>query len=194
MRLLVGLGNPGPEHAHNRHNVGFLAAGEIARRYSFGPAKARFKGEYFEGNISNEKIGILLPLTYMNLSGQAVSNIVQFYKIANKDIFVLHDEIDLEPGRVKVKRGGSSAGHNGLRSLDQHIGIDYWRIRLGVGHPGNREAVKYYVLNDFAKIERPLIANMIDAITGAFPLLLTGETNLFMNQVSLNQQKFMDQD
>ena len=194
MRLLVGLGNPGPEYEHNRHNVGFLAAGEISRRYSFGPFKARFKGEYSEGTIKGEKMGILLPLTYMNLSGQSVLNAVQFYKITHKDIFVLHDEIDLAPGRVKVKYGGSSAGHNGLKSLDQYIGSDYWRIRLGVGHPGHRDLVARYVLNNFAKEERPIIVNMIEGVAEHFPLLLTGDANLFMNQIGSVYSKLSQQE
>lgn len=190
MFLIVGLGNPGPQYAHNRHNIGFLAAGEISRRYSFGVSKARFHGEYAEGTIENHKTGILLPHTYMNESGRSVSVAAQFYKIPNRNIFVLHDEIDLAPGRVKVKQGGSAAGHNGLRSLDQYIGPDYWRIRLGVGHPGTRDSVKYYVLNDFAKTERPMIAHMIEAVADALPLLLTGDANPFMNKVALAQQAF----
>ena len=157
MRLIVGLGNPGPRYADNRHNIGFLAVDEIVRRYSFGPIKSKFHGAIAEGNIGSEKVICLCPTTFMNESGRAVQAALQFYKLDPSDITVIHDEIDLPLGKVKVKRGGGAGGHNGLRSIDAHIGPDYWRIRLGVGHPGVKAAVKNFVLMDFGKEERKLV-------------------------------------
>ncbi len=146
MRLVVGLGNPGSRHARNRHNIGFMAAAAIARRYGFSAFRSRFKGELSEGVIAGERRLLLLPQTFMNASGESVLAAMSFYKIPPGEIVVIHDELDLRPGKMRVKRGGGSAGHNGLRSIDSMIGPDYWRIRIGIGHPGMRELVHPYVL------------------------------------------------
>ncbi|HEX2581423.1 MAG TPA: aminoacyl-tRNA hydrolase [Dongiaceae bacterium] len=194
MYLIVGLGNPGPQYEHTRHNAGFLAAGEIARRYSFGKPRARFHGAFAEGVIGTEKAGILWPQTYMNESGRAVAAAQIFYKTPLRHICVLHDEIDLALGRVKAKQGGSSAGHNGLRSIDRTIGADYWRIRLGIAHPGARTVVKHYVLNEFTSAERPIAAQMFTAVASALPTLLAGDSNRFMTDVSRAVTPFLQED
>ncbi len=149
MRLVVGLGNPGPKYVANRHNVGFLAVNAIVRRHSFGPFKSRFQGLIAEGTVAAARLHILKPMTFMNESGRAVGEVVRFYKLAPSEVLVIHDELDLAPGKVKVKQGGGSAGHNGLRSIDAHIGPDYWRLRIGIGHPGDPNLVYPYVLSDF---------------------------------------------
>jgi len=186
LRLVVGLGNPGRSYAFNRHNVGFLAADTIVRRHGFGPWRSRFQGTASEGDLAGDKLLVLKPETYMNESGRAVEAAAQFYKIPLDQIFVIHDEIDLVPGKVRVKQGGGAAGHNGLRSIDAHLGPAYWRIRLGVGHPGSPELVKAYVLQDFAKDEQPLIGTMIEAVVQALPLLLSGDANGFMSKVDVS--------
>jgi PTH1 family peptidyl-tRNA hydrolase len=185
MRLIVGLGNPGPRYADNRHNIGFLAVDEIVRRYSFGPVKAKFHGGMAEGNIGSEKAICLCPTTFMNDSGRAVQAAMQFYKLAPSDIIVLHDEIDLPLGKVRVKKGGGTGGHNGIRSLDAHIGPDYWRVRMGVGHPGVKGLVKNFVLMDFGKEERKLVDEINAACAEHLPLLLAGDENKYMSKVSL---------
>ncbi|MDH5187709.1 MAG: aminoacyl-tRNA hydrolase [Rhodospirillaceae bacterium] len=168
MRLVVGLGNPGEKYAHNRHNIGFMAADEIVRRHNFSPWRAKFQGELSEGSIGDEKILILKPQTFMNESGISVVQVTKFYKIPTADIIVLHDELDLVPGKVRVKRGGGHAGHNGLRSINSAIGDDYARVRLGIGHPGDKDRVTGHVLNDFAKADakwlEPLLAEVADNI------------------------------
>ncbi|WP_374373726.1 aminoacyl-tRNA hydrolase [Dongia sp.] len=185
MRLIVGLGNPGPRYAGNRHNIGFMAVDEIVRRYSFGPIKSRFHGAVAEGEIAGEKTICLCPTTFMNDSGRAVQAALQFYKLAPGDIIVLHDEIDLPLGKVRVKKGGGAGGHNGLRSIDAHIGADYWRIRMGVGHPGVKEMVKNFVLMDFGKEEMKEVARINIACADALPFLFTKHENEFMNKVNL---------
>ncbi len=185
MRLIVGLGNPGPRYADNRHNIGFLAVDEIVRRYSFGPIKTKFHGAIAEGNIGAEKVVCLCPTTFMNESGRAVQAAMQFYKLDASDITVIHDEIDLPLGKVKVKRGGGAGGHNGLRSIDAHVGPDYWRIRLGVGHPGVKSAVKNFVLMDFAKEERRLVNEINEVCAAHLPLLFSTDENRYMNKVSV---------
>ena len=185
MRLIVGLGNPGPRYADNRHNIGFMAVDEIVRRYSFGPVRAKFHGGVAEGTIGPEKVVCLCPTTFMNESGRAVQAAMQFYKLAPGDITVIHDEIDLPLGKVKVKKGGGAGGHNGIRSIDAHIGPEYWRIRLGVGHPGDRGLVKNFVLMDFGKEERKLVADINAACAEALPLLFGADENRFMNKVNL---------
>src|SRR5882762_9126389 len=154
MLLLVGLGNPGTGYAGNRHNVGFMVVQAIAKRHGIGPWRRRFQGVAAEGPIGGERAQLLLPGTYMNESGRAVAEAAHFYKLGLADILVVHDEIELPPGKVRVKTGGGNAGHNGLRSISAHIGNDYRRVRIGVGHPGAKELVHAYVLNDFAKSER----------------------------------------
>jgi PTH1 family peptidyl-tRNA hydrolase len=185
MRLIVGLGNPGPRYADNRHNIGFMAVDEIVRRYSFGPVKAKFQGGVAEGNIGADRAICLCPTTFMNESGRAVQAAMQFYKLAPDDILVIHDEIDLPLGKVKVKKGGGAGGHNGLRSIDAHIGPEYWRVRLGVGHPGVKSLVKNFVLMDFGKEERRLVDEINQVCADNLPLLLAGDENKFMTKVSL---------
>lgn len=189
MRLIVGLGNPGPSYAGNRHNIGFMAAGEIVRRHSFSGRRERFHGVTWEGNIQDEKIIVLCPLTYMNESGRAVQAAAQFFKLQPNDVVVIHDELDLPLGRLRVKRGGGAGGHNGLRSIDVHLGNDYWRLRLGVGHPGVKDLVKHYVLQDFTKAEQPQVAAVVDAVVDALPILIgkggNWGDNAFMTKTSL---------
>jgi PTH1 family peptidyl-tRNA hydrolase len=188
MRLLVGLGNPGSEHVGNRHNVGFMAVQEIARRHGFPPWRRRFQGVATEGSIGSERVLLLLPGTYMNESGRAVGEAARFYKLALPDIVVVHDEIDLAPMKVRVKTGGGIAGHNGLRSITAHVGNDYRRVRIGVGHPGAKELVYGYVLGDFAKDERPWVEALVGAIADDAGLLARGEDNTFQNKVHLAMQ------
>ena len=183
MRLLAGLGNPGRGYAHNRHNIGFLAADEIHRHYGLGPWRARFQGLVSEGEIGSERVVVMKPETFMNESGRSVAAAARFYKLAPPAIIVIHDEVDLPAGRIRVKQGGGAGGHNGLRSIDAHLGADYWRVRIGVGHPGQAELVRAYVLQDFAKEERPLMSKVVVAAVEALPLLLPGDANGFMNKV-----------
>lgn len=185
MRLIVGLGNPGAQHSGHRHNVGFMAAGAIARRHGFSPARERFHGLAAEGTLAGDKALILWPQTYMNHSGRAVQAAVQFYKLDLGDLIVLYDEIDLEFGKVRVKRGGGAAGHNGIRSIDAHLGPDYWRVRIGVGHPGIKELVRHYVLHDFDAEEKPEVEKIVTAIAESFPLLFEKGDGAFMTKVSL---------
>lgn len=172
MRLVVGLGNPGEKYAHNRHNIGFMAADEIVRRHDFSPWRVKFQGELSEGSINGEKVLVIKPQTFMNESGRSVSEITKFYKIDTADVIVLHDELDLAPGKIKVKRGGGHAGHNGLRSLHSVMGEGYARLRLGIGHPGDKDRVTGHVLNDFAKSDNawlePLLTEIADNIEYVF--------------------------
>jgi peptidyl-tRNA hydrolase, PTH1 family len=185
MRLIVGLGNPGSRYARNRHNIGFMTAEAIARRYGFGTFRSRFKGELSEGVIAGERRLLLLPQTFMNLSGESVLAAMSFFKIAPGDIVVIHDELDLRPGKVRVKRGGGNAGHNGLRSIDAMIGADYWRIRIGIGHPGIKELVHPYVLQNFPADESRLwVTPLTEAVAEALPLLLGGAPDAFMSEVA----------
>jgi len=184
MLLLVGLGNPGPLYAHNRHNIGFMVLDEIVRRHGFGPWRARFQGEVSEGRIGDEKVLALKPATYMNESGRAVGEALRFFKLAPGRVLVLHDEIDLAPGKVRVKIGGGAGGHNGIRSIDNHIGREYRRVRLGVGHPGDKERVHGHVLQDFAKAEMPWVEKLIDCVAAEIPLLIAGDDASFMSRVA----------
>ena len=185
MRLIVGLGNPGSRYAGNRHNIGFMAIEAIARRYSFPAFRSRFKGELAEGIIAGSRRMLLRPQTFMNDSGDSVLATMSFYKIAPGEVVVLHDEIDLRPGKVRVKRGGGAAGHNGLRSIDAMIGSDYWRVRLGVGHPGIKELVQPYVLQNFAADEmRGWVLPLLDAVAATMPLLFDGAPDAFMSEVA----------
>jgi PTH1 family peptidyl-tRNA hydrolase len=185
MRLLVGLGNPGPRYAGNRHNIGFMAVDAIVRRHSFSSIRERFHALTAEGTIGAEKVLAMAPQTFMNDSGRAVQAAVQFFKIQPADVIVLYDEIDLPLGKVRAKRGGGAGGHNGIRSIDSHIGTDYWRVRLGVDHPGQKELVKSYVLMDFFKEEHAAVQAMLDAVTDAIPLMIAGDDGRFMNKVNL---------
>jgi peptidyl-tRNA hydrolase, PTH1 family len=183
VRLVVGLGNPGARHSRNRHNVGFMAADAIARRYGFPASSSRFKGELSEGTIGGGRRLLLKPQTFMNLSGESVLAAASFYKIPPSEIVVIHDELDLKPGKVRVKRGGGNAGHNGLRSIDAMLGPDYWRVRIGIGHPGIRELVHPYVLQNFAPDEQ-WVAPLVEAIAETIPLLLAGDAAAFMSEVA----------
>ena len=185
MRLLVGLGNPGSEHVGNRHNIGFMVVQEIARRHGFPPWRRRFQGVATEGTIGSERVLLLLPGTYMNESGRAVGEAAHFYKLPLRDIVVFHDELDLAPGKLRVKTGGGNAGHNGLRSISADIGNDYRRVRLGIGHPGVKELVHPYVLSDFAKSERDWVAALCEAVADNAELLASGEDAKFQNKVLL---------
>ncbi len=186
MLLWVGLGNPEPGMARHRHNIGFLALDVIARRHGFSPWRQRFKGHVAEGMIGGEKILALKPMTYMNASGESVQAAAAFFKIPPSDILVFHDELDLAPGKVRVKRGGGAAGHNGLRSMDQMLGTpDYWRVRLGIGHPGHKARVLGYVLGDFAKSDMDWLLPCLDAVADEAALLATGKTEDFMTRIAL---------
>jgi PTH1 family peptidyl-tRNA hydrolase len=188
MRLLVGLGNPGTEHVGNRHNIGFMVLQEIARRHGFPPWRRRFQGVATEGALGSERVLLLLPGTYMNESGRAVGEAAHFYKLPLADIVVAHDELDLPPGKVRVKAGGGIAGHNGLRSITAHVGNDYRRVRIGIGHPGDKNLVYRYVLSDFAKDERPWVAALTEVIADNAGLLARGEDATFQNKVHLAMQ------
>ncbi len=184
MLLLVGLGNPGQRYANNRHNIGFMAVDEMVRRHSFGPWRSKFQGQISEGRIGGEKVLILKPETYMNESGRAVGEALRFYKLEPEAVYVIYDEIDLVPGKIKVKKGGGNGGHNGLRSIDAHIGKDYWRVRLGVGHPGDKALVHSHVLGDFSKAETLWRDKLLDAVATEFPLLIEGDSGSFMSRVA----------
>ncbi|MEA2345735.1 MAG: peptidyl-tRNA hydrolase, family [Thermoanaerobaculia bacterium] len=196
MLLFVGLGNPGAKYQGNRHNIGFMAVDEIARRHGFAPWRRRFHGETAEGTLERERIILLKPMTYMNDSGQAVQEASSFFKLAPNEITVFHDEIELPPAKVRVKVGGGIAGHNGLRSISAHVGNDYRRVRLGVGHPGVKELVHSYVLSDFFKEERPWVEALREAIADSAGLLATGRDSTFQNKVHLSMQAkgFFDKD
>jgi PTH1 family peptidyl-tRNA hydrolase len=189
MPLWVGLGNPEPGMARQRHNIGFMALDTIAIRHGFSPWRQRFRGLVAEGNVGGEKVLALKPMTYMNASGESVRAAAAFYKLPAETITAFHDELDLVPGKVRVKRGGGAAGHNGLRSIDQQLGTpDYWRVRLGIGHPGARERVLGYVLGDFAKADLGWLVPLLDAVADAAPLLAAGKTEDFMTRVALLTQ------
>ena len=196
MRLFVGLGNPGTKHAHNRHNIGFMAVDEIARRHGFPPWRRRFQGETTEGSLDGERVVLLRPMTFMNESGRAVQEAAGFFKLAVGEVTVFQDELELPAAKVRVKVGGGIAGHNGLRSISAHIGNDYRRVRLGIGHPGVKELVHGYVLSDFAKDERPWVQALCEAIAESAGLLTTDRDSTFQNKVHLAMQAkgFFDKD
>ena len=184
MLLVVGLGNPGAKYANNRHNIGFMAVDEIVRRHSFSSSRAKFQSEIAEGNIAGEKILAMKPRTYMNESGLSVQAVMVFYKLTPEDVIVIHDEIDLAGGKVRVKRGGGHAGHNGLRSIHARIGANYARVRLGVGHPGDKANVAGHVLKDFAKSERDWVERMVCGVGEYFPLLVGDDDSTFMSKMA----------
>jgi peptidyl-tRNA hydrolase, PTH1 family len=196
MRLFVGLGNPGAKYAHNRHNIGFMVADEIARRHGFAPWRRRFQGETAEGTLDRERVVLLRPMTFMNESGRAVQEAASFFKLSPAEITVFQDELELPPAKVRVKVGGGIAGHNGLRSISAHIGNDYRRVRLGIGHPGIKDVVHSYVLSDFAKDERSWVAALCEAVADNAGLLATGRDSTFQNKVHLAMQAkgFFDKD
>jgi peptidyl-tRNA hydrolase, PTH1 family len=185
MLLIAGLGNPGARHARNRHNIGFMALEAIARQHRIGPFRARFQGAVAEGIIGETRVALLAPQTFMNESGRSVGEAMRFHKIGLDAIIVLHDELDLAPAKVRVKTGGGNAGHNGLRSISAHIGNDYKRVRLGIGHPGDKALVYSFVLNDFAKSEMGWVAAVCDAVARFADLLAQGKDPSFQNKVHL---------
>jgi PTH1 family peptidyl-tRNA hydrolase len=185
MKLFVGLGNPGAKYAGNRHNIGFMALDRIAADHGFGPWKRAFQGLACEGRLGEEKVILLKPETFMNLSGQSVAEAMRFYKLTPADITVLHDELDLAPGKARVKQGGGHAGHNGLRSIHGHIGEAYGRVRLGIGHPGHKDAVAAYVLHDFAKADQDWLDDLLRGISDGAAALAAGDGAKFMNAVAL---------
>jgi PTH1 family peptidyl-tRNA hydrolase len=185
MLVITGLGNPGPQYANNRHNIGFMAADAIVRRHNFAPWQKKFSGLVSEGLLDGQKALVLKPQTFMNDSGRSVLAAMSFYKLELKDIVVIYDELDLAPGKLRVKTGGGSGGHNGIKSIDQHCGKDYRRVRLGIGHPGNKALVHNHVLGDFAKADGPWVQELLDAIADAAPLFASTDENAFANKVAL---------
>ena len=185
MQIFVGLGNPGGTYAANRHNIGFMALDRIAADHGFGPWKAKFQGQMAEGRLGAEKVVLLKPETFMNLSGQSVGEAMRFFKLEPGDITVFHDELDLAPGKLRLKSGGGHAGHNGLRSIHAHIGEAYHRVRLGIGHPGRKELVAAYVLHDFAKADQDWLDDLLRGISDGAPALAAGDTSRFQNAVAL---------
>jgi PTH1 family peptidyl-tRNA hydrolase len=185
MLLFVGLGNPGPQYARNRHNIGFMAVDEICRHHGFGPWRRKFQGVIAEGTISGKKILALKPLTFMNESGLSVGQAVRFFAVEPSEVFVFHDELDLLAGKLRVKTGGGTAGHNGIRSIDAHIGSGFHRIRLGIGHPGERGRVHGHVLSDFAKADAQWVVPLLEAIAENAGLLASRSEANFQNKVHL---------
>ena len=189
MQLWVGLGNPGPQYAMNRHNVGFMALDTIAEVHDFGPVQKKFLGWLQEGRIGGDKILLLKPATFMNESGRSVGEALRFYKLGTDALTVFHDELDLAPFKVKVKQGGGTAGHNGLRSIDQHLGPDFRRVRIGIGHPGHKDRVTGHVLGNYAKAEMDDLADMLGAISAEAEWLARGDDVRFMNDVAMRMQQ-----
>ena len=184
MLLAVGLGNPGPRYAENRHNIGFMAINAIATRHGFPPWRVKFHAEVTEGSLAGERVLLMKPMTYMNESGRAVAGAARFFKVPPADIVVLYDELDLAPGKVRVKTGGGAAGHNGIRSMQSHIGPAFRRVRLGIGHPGDKDAVTSHVLSDFAKADREWLERLLDGVAENFPLLVANDDAAFMSKVA----------
>lgn len=184
MLIFAGLGNPGPKHARQRHNIGFMAVDEIIRRYDFSLRQSKHHAYVAEGMIGGEKILTLKPKTFMNESGRALGSAVRFHKLRPGAVTVLYDELDLAPGKVRVKMGGGHAGHNGIRSISSHIGQDFRRVRIGIGHPGDKKRVHSYVLSDFPKAEQAWVERTVDAVADALPLLIEGDDAGFMTRVA----------
>ena len=189
MQLWVGLGNPGPGYAMNRHNVGFMVADTLADIYNFGPVQKKFLGWVQDGRIGGERVILLKPATFMNESGRSVGEALRFYKLGTDALTVFHDELDLAPFKVKVKQGGGTAGHNGLRSIDQHLGADFRRVRLGIGHPGHKDRVTGWVLGNYAKAELDPLADMLGAVAAEAEWLAKGDDARFMSDVALRLQE-----
>ncbi len=186
MLLVAGLGNPGPDYAGNRHNIGFMAVDAIAGRHGFAQFRSKFQGLASEGSIGGRKALLLKPQTFMNESGRSLAEARRFFKIAPEEVIVLHDEIDLEAGRLRIKNGGGHAGHNGLRSIHAHMGPGYRRLRMGVGHPGHRDKVTRHVLKDFSKADEKWLAPLLDALAEHFGVLMEGDDAGFLNKVALD--------
>ena len=188
MKLFIGLGNPGVNYALNRHNIGFMVMDQIANDHSFGPWRDKFKGRLCEGKLNSKKVLLLKPTTYMNLSGQSVEAAAHFYKLNADQITVFHDELDLAPNKLRIKQGGGHAGHNGLRSIHSHLGSDYVRVRLGIGHPGQKDLVSSYVLHNFSKAEQEQLALLLEGISDGILQLVDDNPSEFMNVVALKNQ------
>lgn len=187
MLLIVGLGNPGKKYAGNRHNIGFMALDQFADDNAFPAFKSKFQGQYSEGRIAGQKVGLLKPETYMNESGCSVGAACKFFKIAPEQVIVLHDELDLKPGQVKVRQGGGNAGHNGLKSIQAHLGTpDFIRVRIGIGHPGDKNKVSGYVLSDFAKADQDWIEKLLPVLSKYSDLLLKGDHSEYMSKVAMD--------
>jgi len=188
MQIWAGLGNPGPKYAMHRHNVGFMACDVLADFYEFGPVQKKFQGWVQEGRIGTQKIMLLKPATFMNHSGRAIGEALRFYKLSPQDLTVFYDELDLDPFKVKVKQGGGAAGHNGIRSTIQHVGADFRRVRLGIGHPGHKDRVSGYVLGNYSKAEQDGLAAMLGAVGAEAEWLAKGDEPRFMSDVALRLQ------
>lgn len=193
MFVLVGLGNPGEKYAFNRHNIGFMALDSLAATYHFPPFKIKFSAAVSEGTIGDHKVILCKPMTYMNLSGQPVGDLTRFYKILPANVYVIHDDLDLEPGQIKVKMGGGNGGHNGLKSLDQHIGKEYWRVRLGIGHPGrssvHKDMVADYVLSNFSRNDEDWLAGVLRAITEEADTLFASDPGVWLTKIAQNLRR-----
>jgi PTH1 family peptidyl-tRNA hydrolase len=189
VQVFAGLGNPGPAYAMHRHNVGFMAVDAIARAHGFGPWKTRFQGVTAEGRLGDAKVVLLKPMTFMNESGRSVGEALRFFKLGPDALTVFHDELDLDPFRVKVKTGGGAAGQNGIRSIIAHAGADFRRVRIGIGHPGHKDRVTPHVLGNFAKAEELPLASMLADIADLAPLLASGDDARFMNDLALRAQE-----
>jgi len=185
MLLFVGLGNPGGSYANNRHNIGFMAADEIVRRHDFSTPRRRFQGQVHEGRLGGKRIALLKPMTFMNDSGRSVGEAARYYKIDPAQVVIFYDELDLAAGKVRVKTGGGAAGHNGLRSITQHIGPDFRRVRIGIGHPGHKSRVQKHVLSDFSKTDRQWVTPLLDAIAEVAPALVEGDNGDFTTKLAL---------
>lgn len=186
--LLIGLGNPGTRYAHNRHNIGFMAVDAIAKKHSFSTWSQKFQGQCSEGKIGGHRVFLLKPQTFMNLSGESAGALARFYKIPLENIIVLHDELDLPLAKVRVKLGGGNGGHNGLKSLDAHLGADYWRVRMGIGHPGDKDLVSPYVLSDFTKEEMPAVEKLCTSVAMHIDQQLARNDAEFMNKITLDMK------
>lgn len=193
MFVLVGLGNPGGQYALNRHNIGFMAIDAIANTFRFPPFKTKFSAMFSEGTIGEHKVILCKPMTYMNLSGQSVGELIRFYKVAPDHVYIIHDDLDLEPGQIKVKIGGGNGGHNGLKSLDQHIGKDYWRVRLGIGHPGRssrgEDMVTGYVLSNFSRQDEDWLTNILRAICEEVDTLFGSDPGVWLTKIAQNLKR-----
>lgn len=188
MKLFVGLGNPGRQYQDNRHNIGFMAMDEIFHRHKFSGWSDKFKGELASGTLAGEKVLLLKPQTFMNLSGQSVQAAAAFYKIALDDILVFHDELDIAPGKIRIKKGGGAGGHNGIRSIDEHLGPEYWRVRLGIGHPGDKDMVSPYVLGNFSGEDKKWLEPYIAALAEFADIAAKGDKDGYMTKVAQKLQ------